>query len=259
MAYKTLLVNKEDSVLSITLNRPEVRNALNDELINDLTNVFSKEAQDDDVRAIIIKGSGKVFSAGGDLNWMKKSVSFSKNEILKDAQIFSNLLETINTFPKPVIGRVHGAAIGGGMGLVSVCDYVIALKETQFGFPEVKLGLIPATISPFVFAKLGESQSRALFILGNNFSAEKAREIGFVHQVVDSLEKLNEATTQVIQNITANSPQAMKSAKKFIEDLKGKPRKDQNALACQVLVDTRTTDEAKEGMLAFLEKRKPKW
>lgn len=256
--YKTLITNKKESILTISLNRPEVRNAFNDELIFELSTIFSKEALEKDIRLVIIKGEGKVFSAGGDLNWMKKAATYTREKNIQDALTLSQLLETMNTLPKPLIGQVHGAVLGGGMGLVSVCDYVIATDDTKFGFSEVKLGLIPAVIGPFVIKKIGYSQTRAYFLSGEQFDAKRAYELGLVHQIVKASE-LDEATQKCCLNFLSNSPNALKVAKEFIQKLCNNQLKDKDLLSAQTLADLRSSPEGQEGIKAFLEKRKPKW
>lgn len=259
MTYKTLIVKKESGVLQITLNRPEVRNAFNDTLIADLSKVFANEALEEDVRVILLSGTGDVFCAGGDIKWMKLSFNYTRDENYRDAKALSDMLEKINECPKPVVAKVHGAVMGGGLGLVSVCDYVLASEETFFSFSEVRLGLIPATIGPYVIAKIGESQARALFLSAKRFSTSRALEMGLIHQVAPSRNELEEKTIKLIQNILSSSPQALKVVKKFIHELKKKPGLEKSDYAAGVLADLRVTPEAQEGLTAFLEKRKPNW
>lgn len=259
MSFKTLILEQKNHALTITLNRPDVRNAFNDELILELTSVFRKEGIDPTVRVVSLRGSGKVFSAGGDLNWMKKSALYTEEQNYEDARKFSTLLETMNRLPKPLIGCVHGAALGGGMGLVSVCDTVMSSSETQFGFSEAKLGLIPAVILPFVMAKMGESQTRALFLTAEIFGAARARELGLVHHIVQTPAELENKAQELTNQILLLSPQALGAAKALIHTLKKTPWESQHDLAAKALASIRRSPEAKEGITAFLEKRKPKW
>lgn len=259
MTYQTLIVEKQDSVLSIILNRPQVKNAFNDELISELSQVFTGEALDASVRIVVLRGAGDLFCAGGDLNWMKQSASYTPDQNKKDALIFAQMLTKANTLPKPLITLVHGAAFGGGIGLVSVSDYVIASSEALFSFSEVKLGLIPAVIGPFVISKIGESMVRALFISAERFPAARAFGIGLVHRVVENQKALEEAGQKLIQDILQSSPGAVKRAKHFILDIKEKSFEEKLITAAQALAEIRATPEAKEGFSAFLEKRKPKW
>lgn len=259
MNYQTIITESQDHTLTITLNRPDVRNAFNEELIAELAQVCSREAADDDIRLVFIKGAGKVFSAGGDLQWMKQSASRTRDENRDDALKLGQMLDSLNRLNKPVVGLVHGAALGGGMGLVSVCDYVMASKDTLFGLTEARLGLIPAVIGPFVINKIGESHARALFLTAEMISAERAYQIGLVHQIVESAKDFAEAGTNMQKIFFSLSPQALRTAKKFIFDLKKKPDSDKIKFAAQTLADLRVTEEAQEGIRAFLEKRKPKW
>lgn len=259
MGYSTLLVDYQGRALVVTLNRPDVRNAFNDEVIAELTQVCAKEAQDEDVRVVVLKGAGKTFSAGGDLQWMKKSGSLTRDQNYEDARKLSILLDHLNRLHKPVIASVQGAALGGGMGLVSVCDYVIAAKDAQFGFTEARLGLIPATIGPFVMAKIGRSFSRAFFLSAEIFNAQRAYEIGLVHRLAENNEALEAVTNEVVQAMLSLSPNALKVAKTFIQEVQNKTGMDQNLFASRTLADLRATPEAQEGINAFLEKRKPNW
>ena len=259
MTYKTIIVDSQGAMLHVTLNRPEMRNAFNEDLITELTKVFSEEARDDSVRVVLLKGAGKVFCSGGDLQWLKKSVTFTREQNYEDARRFLLLLETINDLPKPVVGRIHGAALAGGMGLVVCCDYVIASKETLFGFTEVQIGLVPAVIGPFVVTKIGQSHARSLFLSGEKITAARACEIALIHQVVESEADLDPAVAKLTGALLAASPRALRTAKSFLQELKGKPLKDQYVLAAHTLADIRVTGEAQEGIRAFLERRKPNW
>jgi len=259
MSYQTILTEKKDKSLFVTLNRPEVRNAFNDEVIHELASAFQNEATDETIRLVVLKGEGKVFSAGGDLEWMKKSAQYTREQNIHDTTQLSKLLETINTLPKPVIGQVHGAALGGGMGLVSVCDLVVASKETVFGFTETKLGLIPAVIGPYVVPKIGESMARALFLTAERFGASRAYEMGLIHQIADTQEQLSQASEKVIKNVLTSAPKAIAIAKNFLSTIKGKTLPEQNSLAAQTLADIRASEEGQEGIAAFLEKRKANW
>src|SRR4051794_30680611 len=185
MRYRTLKVSRDSrGVLSVVLNRPDVRNAFNHEVIDDLAEAFGVEALEEEVRAVVLSGEGPSFCAGGDLNWMKKAVEFSYDENLQDTRKLAQMFATLNECPKPVIGAIHGAAIGGGVGLVSICDIVVASVDTQFSLSEVRLGIVPACIGPFVIAKIGASYARGLFMSAERFQSTKAKEIGLIHEVV---------------------------------------------------------------------------
>jgi methylglutaconyl-CoA hydratase len=259
MGYDTLLIEKKGSALHVTLNRPEVRNAFNEKLIAELDDVFSTGALSDDIHVVVLSGKGKSFCAGGDIKWMKDSMDFTHENNFQDARKLSAMFEKINSCPKPVIATVHGAALGGGVGLVSICDYVIATKETIFSLSEVRLGLIPACIGPFVINKVGESHARALFLSADRFDTHKAWHIGLIHQVVKDEDELKFVSEKMVHNMLSCSPQALKVAKKFIHDLRKKSWDEKHICAAQTLADLRVTPEAQEGLTAFLEKRKPSW
>lgn len=264
MAYQTLLVSQDErGVLTISLNRPDVRNAFNEVVINELKTVFSQEALKPEVRAVVLKGEGPAFCAGGDLNWMKKAVDFSYEENLHDTKTLAQMFAAMNECPKPLIGAIHGAAIGGGVGLVSVCDIAIASQETQFSLSEVRLGIVPACIGPFVTAKIGPSHARGLFMSAERFQAPKAKEIGLVHEVVADPAALPAAVEKVLGNILQCGPNAMKVAKQLVLDLTWPEKRAQlnNPLdyVARLLSDLRISAEGQDGVRAFLEKRKPSW
>lgn len=264
MSYQTLKTELDSrGVFTIALNRPEIRNAFNETLIGELTNAFGVDALKPQVRVIVFKGEGPVFSAGGDLNWMKKSVELSFDENLKDTRVLSKMFATMNECPKPVIGAIHGAAIGGGVGLTSICDIAIASAETQFSLSEVRLGIVPACIGPFVISKIGASHARALFMSGERFLAPKAKEIGLLHEVVPTPADLNAAVEKVLTNMLACGPHAMAAAKKLILDLTWAERRakmgDALDYVSTMLAELRVSPEGQEGLKAFLEKRKPSW
>src|SRR5215210_3973964 len=181
MAYKTLLVELADGVLTVTLNRPEVHNAFNDELIGEAIDLFSN-LDTDAARVVVLKGTGKNFCAGADLNWMSRMVSYTRDQNVRDSSLLAKMYALMNECPLPIIGRIHGAAIGGGVGLVAVCDVAVAMEDSKFGLSEVKLGILPAVISPYVIAKIGQTHARALFLTGERFEAERALRIGLVHR-----------------------------------------------------------------------------
>ena len=257
MSFETIKTSNVDGVYTIALNRVEVKNAFNDLMIFELTHALKQVNQK--TRIVLIKSEGDTFCSGGDLNWMKKTLSFTKEENYSDAKKLSYMFQLFNECPVPVIGAVQRFALGGGVGLVSVCDFVIAEKDTKFSLSEVKLGLIPACIAPFVLAKIGESWSRALFLSANRFDAELALKIGLIHSIANDIEDLDRKSNEIIKQIKSSSPQALIVAKKFLRDIKGKENIDQNDIASKTLADIRVTPEAQEGLKAFLEKRSPKW
>lgn len=266
MSYRTLKVSLDSrGVLTIALNRPEVRNAFNDEVVQDLTHAFQNEACSAQVRAILLKGEGPVFCAGGDLNWMQKAAKYSAQENLEDSRALAKMFSLLNQCSKPIIGLVQGAAIGGGVGLVSICDTVIAHEETQFSLSEVRLGIIPACIGPFVIAKIGPSHARSLFTSAQRFQARHAQQIGLIHEVVsgDWHSSSEKAAERILENILQCGPAAITAAKQLIYDLSWPERRTQIGdpidYVAKMLADIRASDEGKEGVLAFLEKRKPQW
>lgn len=256
---QTIAVAKNGRVLEIRLFRPQVRNAFNPEMIRELTETFRRANEDKDIRAISLSGQGGVFCSGGDLNWMRESLSYSAEENLKDAEVLYRLFETMDNCRLPIVSSVEGFALGGGVGLVSVSDYVIARRDAQFSLAEVRVGLIPACIGPFVLRKIGESQARALFLSGERFDAEQAHRIGLVHEVATDSDMLDAARRRVLENICAASPQAVSAAKEFIRKLTRLPPAEHGGLAARTLADIRVTPEAQEGLKAFLEKRPPAW
>ena len=262
--FETLRVELDArGVLTISLNRPDIRNAFNETLIGELARAFGEVALRADVRAVLFRGEGPVFSAGGDLNWMRKSVELSYTENLADTTRLSRMFATLNECPKPVLGRIHGAAIGGGVGLTSICDYVIASSETQFSLSEVRLGIVPACIGPFVISKIGAGHARALFMSGERFLAPKAKEVGLVHEVVATPAELDAACERVLANLLQCGPNAMAAAKRLILDLTWGERRakipDALQYVSEMLAGLRVTPEGQEGLKAFLEKRKPSW
>lgn len=264
MPYQTLQVSSDSrGVLYVTLNRPEVRNAFNEVVIEELSRVFSHEVLQPQVRLVVLKGAGPVFCAGGDLNWMRKSIELDYEGNLADTKALTQMFVTLNECPKPVIGAVHGAAIGGGVGLVSVCDFVIAEESTQFSLSEVRLGIVPSCIGPFVIAKIGASQARALFISAERFLATRAREIGLIHEVVEDAAGVESAVERLLGNMLQCGPNAMAVAKRLVLDLSWPERRrklpDCMEYVAKTLADLRISPEGQEGVRAFLEKRTPGW
>lgn len=245
-------------IAAITLSRPEVRNAFNAEMIADLTSTIDGLAARSDVRAVLLQGQGKSFSAGADIQWMRASLEYSYEENLADAERMSGMFAAIRSLPVPVVGRVHGAALGGGMGLVAVCDIVVAAHNTIFGFTESKLGIIPAVISPFVLPKLGASWARALYLTGERFGPEIAQLTGLVHWIVPDHE-LDSAVQARIEEILSSGPLAVREAKRLITDLQGVTDDEARATTVRLIAALRTGDEGQEGLRAFLEKRAPAW
>lgn len=246
------------NIAFLNLDRPDLHNAFNDELIEKLINEL-KELDKKNVRLLVLSGNGKSFCAGADLNWMKKMKDYSMEENVQDSQKLCELFTLLNNFKSPVLGRINGAALGGGAGLVACCDYVVAVESALFGFTEVRLGLLPAVISPFVIAKIGESNARAYFLTGQRFNAEIAAKIGLVHSVVAE-DKLDEETEKMIQEFLMAAPIAAKNAKDLIYNVIRKPSVEAaRDYTCEKIAVARKGDEGQEGMSSLLEKRKPNW
>lgn len=248
----------EGSVARVRLNRPDVRNAFNAELIAELTKVFRELGQDEQVRAIVLSGEGKVFCGGADISWMKDSLELNFDQNVADAEAMSHMFRAIDRCPKPVIARIHGAALGGGAGLAAVCDIAIASSDAIFGFTEVKLGIIPAVISPFVLAKIGVSNARALFLTGERFEAKRAQAIGLVHEVVIG-DTLDVCMERIIGEILTAGPTATAAAKELIHRIPQTPYDDSLAVTAEAIARQRTTPEGQEGLRAFLERRRASW
>jgi len=227
-------------------------------VIDALSTCAASAASDPNVRVVVLSGAGKAFCAGADLGWMAKAIAYSQVENLADAEDFALMLERIDTLPVPVIGRVHGAALGGGVGLAAVCDIVVAAEDTIFGLTEVKLGILPAVISPYVLRKVGVSAARELFLSGARFGAGRARDLGLVHEVVPEAE-LDAAIERRITDLLTSGPKAVAAAKALIRDVAGESPKDVIGLTTSRIAAQRVSPEGQEGMRAFLQKRKPDW
>ncbi len=255
MSSDVLSLSHENGVAHVTLARPDVRNAFNAELIARLRAVFEQLAHDAGVRAVLLSGEGPVFCGGADVNWMRSALDLSYDENVADAEAMSDMFRAIDRCPKPVIARVHGAALGGGAGLVAVCDIAVASEETFFGFTEVKLGIIPAVISPFVLAKIGASHARALFLTGERFNAVRAREIGLIHAIVPFTD-LDAAVGSLIAELRSAGPSAVSAIKALIADVRAASYDASRNLTAQAIAKQRTSDEGQEGLRAFLERRR---
>ena len=256
--YATLQTERRGPVEYLTLNRPDVRNAFNEVMIAELTQWAAATASAGDVRVVVIAGAGKVFSAGADLTWMSKQVNYSQEDNQRDAAAAAAMFNAIDTLPVPLIGRIHGAALGGGAGLAAVCDVVVADDQAVFGFTEVKLGILPAVISPFALAKVGRSAARELFLTGMRFDAARAREIGLVHAVV-SAPALDATVEQYVNEFLSAGPDAISNAKALIRRVWTSAPSEIPTITAQAIATRRVSPEAQEGMKAFLEKRRAAW
>lgn len=257
----TLIVTIDDrGIAYVSLNRPDVHNAFNDELINLLTRAFKKISADPNVRAVVLAGNGKSFCAGADLNWMKKAATYSDDENIDDALRLSQMLDAIYTCPKPTIALVQGAVFGGGVGLVACCDIVLAASSSKFSLSEVKLGLTPATISPFVVAALGPKKSRRLFVTAERFTAEQALSWGLIDYMSDDKDQAQKTLDDFIDAILLGAPGAQGDAKALVNYVANQPISDElRAETARRIAARRASDEGKEGLDAFLSNRKPNW
>ena len=244
-------------VACVTLNRPQVHNALDEAMIRELSDGFAMLGRHREVRAITLRGEGRSFCGGGDLNWMMRAAGQSQADNHADAVRLARMFETINTCAKPVIGLVHGAALGGGTGLAACCDIVVASHDARFGLTEVRLGLIAATISPFVVAKIGVSQARRYMLTAERMDAATAKAIGLVHETGDDVDT---AAKPILDAILSNGPDAMADSKRLIGDVAGREvTPDLLDITAARIAARRASDEGREGIAAFLEKRKPRW
>jgi methylglutaconyl-CoA hydratase len=246
-------------VVWLTLDRPEIHNAFDDRLIVELTAELARLGADDAVRVVVLTGAGRSFSAGADLNWMRRTATCGEAENLADARALARLMQTLNELAKPTVARVNGAALGGGTGLVACCDIVVASERATFGTTEVRLGLIPAVIGPYVLAAVGPRHARRLMLTGERISAAEAARLGLVHEVV-AAEQLDAAIERVVGDLLKGGPAALTAAKRLIGDLAGRPvGPDLIDDTAQRIAALRATPEAREGVGAFLEKRTPGW
>ena len=254
-------IRDENEVVHVTLNRPEIHNAFNDELIEKLTAFFLELSRDESVRMMTLTGEGKSFCAGADLNWMKRMKDYSDEENYRDSVALSQLFESLNALPFPTMAIVNGACLGGGTGLVAACDYVIAASTAKFGFTEVGLGLVPAVISPFVMARIGESFARAYFLSGERFEAFQALDMQLVHKVVKP-DELEESAAKQVKRFLRAGPAAAREAKALIGGVMARRPEGLEIVrdfTCKTISRVRVSDEGQEGMTALLEKRKPSW
>jgi methylglutaconyl-CoA hydratase len=254
----SLKVTRSGPLTNVTMNRPDSHNALNAALIGELTRCFEEISDDDRVRVVVLAGEGRSFCAGADIGYMRETAGLSYEENLEDARRLAMMFWTIDECPKPVVAKVQGAAMGGGAGLLAVADVVVADAEARFAFSEIRLGIAPATISPFVVRKIGVSHARSLFLTGERFGAERAREIGLVHWVVSS-DGLDEAVEEKLSDLLDGGPVAQATLKGLLRRLETTEPMEAPGLTSRVISQLRTGEEGQEGLGAFLEKREPGW
>jgi len=248
-------------VLTIQLSRPDVHNAFGQQLIQEMTKALEVASDDPAVRLLVVTGAGKSFSAGADMQWMSSMVNATADENELDVQQLARMLRRLNYFPKPTIARINGAAFGGGVGLLACCDITIATDSAQFALTEIRLGLVPAVISPFVFRRMGESQSRRFFLTGERFDATTAQQLGLVHLVTSSSE-LDSAVDAQIELLLQGGPTALKHAKRLVFSVAGHDNTRQRQIDednARLIARLRVSEEGQEGLRAFLEKRSPGW
>lgn len=257
-AFETILFERRDPTVRISLNRPRVHNAFNALMIRELSAAFSLAKADPGVRIVVLTGTGESFCAGADLNWMREIIRYSFEQNLAESLAIADLLEAIYALPKPTIARVNGTAIGGGNGLFSACDIVVASDLARFGLSEVKIGLVPAAISPYVVRRIGESRAREFFLTGERFDAARALEVGLVNIVVPHAE-LDAKTESLVGLLLSSGPEALAKSKELLQKVPGMRFEEARKYTAEVIARLRVSAEGQEGMAAFLEKRKPRW
>ncbi|HKW13045.1 MAG TPA: enoyl-CoA hydratase/isomerase family protein [Candidatus Krumholzibacteria bacterium] len=258
MTYSTFRLEKDGYVARVTLDRPSVKNAFDDVLIRELTDALGVIARDDSVRVMVLTGAGDVFSAGADLNWMKKVAHYTFEENMQDALVFARMLEALYRLPKATIARINGPCMGGGVGLVSACDIGVSVQDAKFALREILLGIAPATISPYVLRKIGESHAHDYFLTGRVFDAERAKEIGLINEVVD-ITDFELAIDRWVERFIKAGPEAVATTKELINRVAWSPIESVQEYTARTIAGLRCSPEGQEGFAAFFEKRKPKW
>ncbi len=256
--YETIKYNKDGNVARITFCRPKIHNAFNSTMIRELYDLFSKMRDDNDIRVVVITGEGKSYCAGADLNWMRDVVRYSYEQNLKESLELAMLFRTIYEFPRPVIGRINGAAIGGGTGFVAVTDIAIAAESAVFSFSEVKIGVVPACISPYVVKRVGEGRAREFFLTGERLTAQRALDSGLVNRMVPD-DKLDDEVEAMVKQLLSSGPDALAMCKELLATIADQNIGEFEKYTAEVIATLRKSDEGQEGMDAFLNKRKPNW
>jgi len=258
--YQSILTEVDGSVGILTLNKPKRHNAFDEQLIAEITVGLQELESDERVRAVVLSSTGKSFCAGADLGWMKRAADYTPEENLRDANRLAELMATLNELAKPTIARVQGAAYGGGVGLIAACDIAVGTYDALFTLSEVKLGIVPAVISPYVLAAIGERYSRRYMLTAERFSAAEAYRIGLLHELVPGEEQLDEAIAEILESLLANGPHAQAECKELIRVVAGQPIDAQTIEeTAQRITRVRASPEGREGLAAFLEKRAPNW
>ncbi len=256
--YETIVVSAEDKIGRVELNRPEVHNAFQAVMIRELRDALRTLGAAETVRVVVLSGRGKSFCAGADLNWMREIITYSYERNLRESLELAEFLYELYALPKPTIARVNGAAIGGGAGFLSACDIVVASTEAQFGLSEVKIGLVPACIAPYVLRRTGESRARRFFLTGERFDARRATEIGLVDEVAAPAD-LDGRVEEIVVRLLSSGPEALTCCKELLRRVPGMLFEDVKRFTAEMIASLRVSREGQEGMAAFLEKRKPKW
>lgn len=256
--FSTITYEFKDRVAWIFLNRPNVHNAFNSTMITELLRVFHAVRADDRLRVVVLTGKGKSFCAGADLNWMREVVNYSFEQNLEESRQIADLHELIYTLPKPTVAMVNGTAIGGGTGFLSACDIAVAAEGAKFGLSEVKLGLVPAAISPYVVRKIGESRARQYFLTGTRITASRACEIGLVNEVVGR-DELEDTVKSIVEQLLTSGPEALANCKDLLFQVPRMGMEEAKEYTALMIANLRVSAEGQEGMAAFLEKRKPAW
>ena len=256
--YEHLRRTDSGAVTTVTLARPDAHNALNAALIEELTRCFEDLAEDERVRVVVLEGEGRSFCAGADIGYMRETAGFSYEKNMEDSRRLAEMFWVLDECPKPVVAKARGAAIGGGAGLVAVADVAVAEEGAQFAFSEVRLGIAPATIAPFVVRKVGFSHARSLFLTGERFGARRAREVGLVHEVAPEAD-LDATVEEKVEGLLRGGPMAQATVKGLLRRLETTEPMEQPGLTARVISELRTGEEGQEGLDAFLEKREPRW
>jgi methylglutaconyl-CoA hydratase len=256
--YETVKAVKDGPIARVSFCRPEIHNAFNDTLIYEMTDLFSSLKEDNNVRVVVLTGQGKSFCAGADLNWMRRVKDYSFEKNLEESLALADLFWLIYTMPLPIVGRINGAAIGGGTGFVAVCDIAVAAESAKFSFSEVKIGVVPACIGPYVIRKIGQGKAREFFISGERLTAADAYRIGLVDRYYPD-DKLDEEIEKLIATLLSSGPNAIKMAKELITNVPRMTRDEFRQYTAEMIAKLRKSDEGQEGMDAFLNKRKPNW
>lgn len=258
MTYTTLEIEQHHHIATVWLNRPEVRNALNDTMIGELIAAFETLGADDAVRVVTLRGRGKVFCAGADLKWMKATSTSGYEDSLEENRRLARCFYTVYNTPKPTIAVVHGAAMGGANGLLAACDFSYAADDTLFAFSEVRLGLVPATIAPYILKRIGEAKAKELILTGRQFHAKEAAQAGLINQMLQEME-LESRVAELIQELLQGGPISIAASKQLLHDLAAKDLEASIPTTIEAIARARSSAEGQEGMQAFFEKRKPNW